>query len=160
MPGYTDYQAMDAYTARKSGSEIAIVLYESTTPSSPLIGNLAGINASDEFETLPVEEAGEDGTNEIVQGRHSVSFNLNGFWTPEKEDLLPSRQNFIGRSFTAMEVIAGGRPGAGTPVRVYTGCKMSGYTAAHGARGLKTIDLRFSALRRYSGEEWSELAGS
>jgi hypothetical protein len=156
---YADFEASDAYESKHGGAEIAIVIYPSDDPTIPLIGAATGINATDDFETLRVEEAGEDGANEIVTGRHTIDFTVNSFWTPGRNDRLPTRQSFIGKEYTVMEVIAPGRSGAGTPVNVYTGAKLSRNGSSHGARGLKTTDLAFSALTRYNGAEWAALSG-
>jgi hypothetical protein len=157
---YAEFAGTDAFIEKKSGSHIGIVLYDEATPTTPLIGAATGINATDDFETLPVEEAGEEGANEIVQGRHTINITVNAFWTPQRNDQLPTRQNFIGREFTIMEVIAPLRVGAGTPMNVYTGAKLSRNGNSHGARGLKTVDLAFQALRRYSGQEWADKTGA
>ncbi len=153
--GYADFQKLDAYATKRSGSHVGIVLFDESDPNNPLIGAATGINATDDFETLPVEEAGEDGVNEIVQGRHTINITVNAFWSPQRNDKLPTRQNFIGREFTIMEVIAAQRASAGTPLNVYTGGKLSRNGTSHGARGLKTIDLAFQALRRFTGLEWA-----
>ena len=156
---YAEFQGADSYVEKKSGAHIAIVMFDESTPTEPIIGAATGINSTDDFETLPVEEAGEDGANEIVQGRHSVNLTINAFWTPQRNDKLPTRQNFINREWTVMEVIAPKRIGAGTPVNVFTGCKLSRNGTSHGARGLKTIDLALQAITRYSGKEWADKTG-
>jgi hypothetical protein len=155
---YSDFQALADFTSKHSGAAIGILIYDEDSPGAPIIGAATGINSTDDFETIPIEEAGNDGVDEIVQGRHTNSFTIQSFWTPERNDALPTRQAFIGRKWTVQEVIAPGRPGAGNVVNVYTGCVMSRNGQAHGARGAKTIDLAFQCERRYSGAEWSALA--
>lgn len=157
---YAEFEQSDAYESKHAGAEIAIIIYPSDDPTVPLIGAATGINATDDFETLRVEEAGEEGANEIVQGRHTIDFTVNAFWTPGRNDRLPTRRSFIGKEFTVMEVIAPGRPGAGTPVNVYLGARLSRNGSSHGARGLKTVDLAFSALERLTGKEWAEQAAA
>ena len=159
MP-YAEFAATEEYTSKIAGSAIGIRIYNDREPGAPIIGLATGINATDDFETIPIEEAGNDGVDEIVQGRHSGSATVQSFWTPQRNDALPSRQTFIGKSYTIQEVIAEGRPGAGEIVNVYTGCKLSRNGQAHGARGAKTIDLAFSYERRYTGVEWAAKAAS
>lgn len=160
---YSEFKASDAYTQKHSGSGVRIALYKGSE-AAPLIESTTGINATDDFETLPVEEAGEDGVDEQVTGRHSGSGTLNGFWSPEREDKLPNRQNFIaegnGVEYTIMELAGDNRIGEDLPLRVFVGCKISRYGSGHGARGLKTIDLAFNYTRRYSGQQWADLTGN
>jgi hypothetical protein len=157
---YADFVATDDYRSKHAGSALAILIFNEDSPGPPLISAATGINSTDDFETVPIEEAGNDGVDEIVQGRHTVSFTVQAFWTPERNDTLPTRQDFIGRKWTVMVVIAPGRPGAGNVVDVWTGCVLSRVGGAHGARGAKTTDLAFSAERRYSGQEWATLSGT
>lgn len=154
MP-YADFASTPDYRSKHSGSAIAIEIYDEDNPSSPLIGAATGINATDDFETIPIEEAGNDGVDEIVQGRHTISFTVQAFWSPQRNDALPTRQSFIGRKWTVIEKIAPGRPGAGEIVNVYTGAVNQRVGQAHGARGAKTVDLAFAAERRYNGQEWA-----
>tara|TARA_R110000824_G_scaffold54028_2_gene149061 strand:- start:15345 stop:15830 length:486 start_codon:yes stop_codon:yes gene_type:complete len=156
---YAEFAASDAYVEKKSGSHISIVMFDEKTPTQPLIGAATGINATDDFETLPVEEAGEEGTNEIVQGRHTINLTVNAFWTPQRNDQLPTRQNFIDREFTILEQVAPLRSGHGTVLNAYEGAKLSRNGSSHGARGLKSVDLAFQALRRYNGQEWADKTG-
>lgn len=161
---YSDYQQEDVYDSKHSGSAIRIVLYKSDDPLKPLIGELTGINKSDDFEQVAIEEAGEDGVDEIVTGRHSGSLNLNGFWTPKRNDALPQRSTFLGNDgagdveFTIMEVVGDNRLGEDTVLNVYVGCKCSRYGSSHGARGVKTFDLSFLYTERFSGEAWAAIA--
>jgi hypothetical protein len=160
---YADYKQLDAYVQKQSGSAVRVVITRDAAPATPLLSLTTGINWTDTFEQLPVEEAGEEGINEITTGRHSGSANVNGFWTAERNDKLPSRQNFLdegtGGTYTIMEVVGKKRPGEETPVNVFTGCKISSYGSAHGARGLKTFDLSFIYEERLTGEQWAALTG-
>lgn len=161
---YSEYQAQRAYSATPAGAAVRIVVYRASDPSVALIGRQTGINWDDQFETLPVEEAGNDGTDEHATGRHSGSLTTNGFFSAEKNDELPSRQNFIasgdGEEYTVMQVIADRRTGAGIPINVFEGCKCSRYNSAQGARGLITFDMAFSYARRYNGAEWAAKSGN
>lgn len=156
---YADFVALEDYASKHAGAALSILLYDESNPGAPIISGATGINYTDDFETIPIEESGNDGVDEIVQGRHTINFTLQSFWTPERNDALPTRQSFLGKKYTIMEVIAEGRPGAGTPVDVITGCVLSRNGGAHGARGAKTSDLAFSGERRYNGTEWAALTG-
>jgi hypothetical protein len=159
MGAYTDFMAEDAYATKHSGSGVEIVLVNEEDPTDVVIGAATGINVSEDFEVVPVEEAGNDGVDEIVQGRHSGSLTIQAFFTPEWNDGLPTRQTFIGKSYVILERIPEGRPGAGNVLNAYTGAKMSRKGGAHGARGAKTLDLAFAFERGYNGEEYADLSG-
>lgn len=160
---YADYEALPAYTGRVSGSHIGVAIHEVDSSGKlngdPVIGGTSGINKRGDFEIIPIEEAGNEGVDEIVQGRHSGSVNVQGFWSSERNDKLPTRQSFIGKEYVIFEFIADERPGAGTIVNAYLGCRNNSYGSSHGARGPKTIDLGFAYERRYSGKEWADLNG-
>lgn len=160
---YAQYQATEAYVQKTAGAGIRIAIYRATDPK-PLIASTTGINARDDFETVPIEEAGEDGVNEIVTGRHTGSGSLNGFFTPERNDILPSRQNFLesgnGIEYTILEVTGDRRVGTETNgdavvLNAYTGVKISSYSHAVGARGVVGFDMAFTYTHRFSGEEWA-----
>lgn len=159
---YSEYKAKGAYIEKHSGSAVRIVIYRSSAPSQPLIGATTGINWTDTFEQLPVEEAGEEGVNEITTGRHAGSATVNGFFTPQRNDSLPSRQNFLDEEtngeYTIMEVVGFKRQGVGTPLNVFVGAKINSYGSAHGARGLKTFDLSFTYTERFNGDQWAARA--
>jgi hypothetical protein len=161
---YSDFKKTDAYVDKHTGSAVRIVIYDATDPTTALIGRLTGINGDDGFEIVPIEESGEDGVNEIAVGRHAGNLTINGFFTPERNDRLPTRQNFLagglGKEFTVMQVTGDSRIGDQLPLNVFVGCKCSRNNVAQGARGVLTFDLAFSFTRRYSGEEWATLAGN
>jgi len=159
MP-YAEFQATADYASKHAGAALRILIFNEKDPGAPIIGAATGINGTDDYEAIPIEEAGNDGVDEIIQGRHTVSLTVQGFWTPEWNDRLPTRQDFIGKKWTVMEVIAEDRPGAGEIVDVWTGCVMSRNGLAHGARGAKTFDLAFQAITRYNGKEWAALAAA
>lgn len=158
MP-YQDLIDDPAYPSRVSGAHIGVLIYEEGVTSAPIIGGSSGINHGDDFEGIPIEEAGNEGVDEIVQGRHSSQFTVQAFWSAERNDALPTRQSFIGRRWVVLEVVAADRPGAGEVVNAYLGCVMTGLRGAHGARGPKTIDMTFMCERRYNGKEWASLNG-
>lgn len=158
MP-YADFVADAAYDSRVSGAHVGVMIYEEGNLGTPIIGGSSGINTRDDFEAIAIEEAGNEGVDEIVQGRHSLTFTIQGFWSAKRNDKLPTRQSFIGKRYLVLEVIAEDRPGAGEIVNAYTGCVCSGLGQAHGARGPKTIDMTFTAERRYSGQEYADKFG-
>jgi len=159
MP-YADLVADPAYTSKHSGSGIEILIAEEGDPSQLVIGATTGNNNNEDFETIPVEEAGNDGVDEFVQGRHSGTMSIPAFWTPQWNDTLPSRQDFVGKRYTIFTRIAPGRPGAGTVTNAWIGCTLSRLGISFGARGAVTLDLAFSFKRRYKGQEWADLTGT
>lgn len=156
---YAEFVANQAYPSRVSGAHIGIFVYEEGIIASPIIGGTSGINASDDMEGIPIEEAGNEGVDEIVQGRHSGQMSMQAFWSAERNDKMPTRQSFIGKKYLILEVIAEDREGAGEVVNAYTGCVLTRLGNAHGARGPKTVDMTFLFERRYSGQEWATLNG-
>ncbi len=157
--GYQDFVESQDYDSRVSGAHIAVLVYDETNLAKPVIGGTTGINGGDDFEGIPIEEAGNEGVDEIVQGRHTGQASMQAFWSAMRNDGLPTRQNFIGRKFVILEVIAEGRPGAGNVVNAYTGVNITHLGHAHGARGPKTVDMTYMYETRYSGKEWADLNG-
>lgn len=157
---YADLVASDEYQSKYAGAAIEVVIVDIANPGSPIIGATAGINPADDFETVPIEEAGNDGVDEIVQGRHSGAMTIPAFFSPQYNDSLPTRQDFIGKTYTIYQRIAPGRPQAGAILNVWTGAKLQRYGIAQAARGALTVDLSFAFERRYKGEEWAVLAGA
>lgn len=156
---YADFQADPAYPSRVSGAHVGVFIYEEGVVGLPIIGGTSGINCRDDFEAIPIEEAGNEGVDEVVQGRHSMSVSIQGFWSAERNDQLPTRQSFIGKRYVILEVMAEDRPGAANILNAYTGAVCSGLGQSHGARGAKTIDMTFTCERRYNGSEWAALNG-
>jgi hypothetical protein len=159
MP-YTDFAASDAYVSKQSGSGLEVVLLDETDLDVVVVGAVSNYNFTDDFEVIPIEEAGNEGVDEIVQGRHSGNGTIQNFFTGQWNDALLTRQNFIGRGFTVQVRIASERSGAGTVVDCFTGVKISRVGASHGARGARTMDLAFSYETRYNGQEWADIAGT
>lgn len=161
---YSEYQATADYGDSQPGAAIRIVIYKASDPSQALIARQTGINADDNFEQLPVEESGSSGVDEHGTGRHNAAFTTNGFFSPEKNDKLPSRQDFLGdgsgEEYTVMQVKADDRIGAGIPINVWVGCKITRYNFQQGARGLLTFDMAFVCTRRYNGAQWAALSGN
>ena len=155
---YAEFAVADAYNSTSTGSAIQVLLINELDAGDVVIAQTTGIQAAEDYETIGVEEAGEEGVNEIAQGRHSGSASIPGFWRPGTNDDLPSRNSFIGKTYTIIEKIAAKRPSAGIILNVYVGCKINRYNQSFGARGLKTHDLGFLFQTRYNGEEWADLA--
>lgn len=153
---YADYTQLDAYQSKVSGSHVEIRLYRADQ-TKPMISQSAGINVSDAYEVLQVEEAGDEKVEETVIGRHNGSGSLEAFWTAERNDALHTPENFLAveNEFTLQEVIARGRPGAGTVVNCYTGVYLSNISHSHGARGLKNMSFQFVYETHYNGLQWS-----
>lgn len=157
---YQEFVASAAYREKFSGSHIDVVIINEDDARDIVIGAASGLNSGENFEALAVEEVGEAGANEIVQGRHDGSISVPAFWTPAWNDSAPTRQNFIGRRFIILERVASERPGSGVVLNAYTGATLRSLNSAVGARGLRTFDLSFVFLTRYSGEEWAAKVAS
>ena len=167
MPTYTQFSATDQYASSLPGAGVRIIIYKVNDDglSAVWIGtSLTGINASEPIELIPVEEAGNEGVDEIVTGRIGpVTANVEGIWSPKINDLLPWRGSFLGagsgEEYVIQEVIGDGRTGEGLPVLIYEGAKIGGVSHAHGARGNKTFSLQFTAKWRYPGQPWAARTG-
>jgi len=156
---YATFQGQDAYVSKVAGAAVEVIILNADDPSDVVIGATTGINMTDNFETNPVEEAGDHKVNEHVQGRHDGGCNVPAFFTPAWNDSLPSADTFLGKEYTILERVAEHRPGAGTILNAYTGCKINRHAQSQGARGNKTIDLGFVYGTRYNGKQWAELGG-
>lgn len=154
---YADFQALADYRTKHTGARIQVIIYNAANPSEVIIGAVTGLNVSEDFEVVPIEEAGNDGVDEHAQGRHTASCTIPAFYTPEWQDKLPTRQSFKGKSYTIMKRVAPGWPGEGTVLAVLVGCVLSRIGDQMGARGALTLDLAFNLTRRYSGAEWAAL---
>lgn len=154
---YADLQALADYRTKYTGAKVAITLYNAENPSEIIIGATTGLNISEDFEAVPIEEAGNDGVDEHAQGRHTGSCTVPAFYTPEWQDQLPTRQSFKGKSYVVMARVAPGWPGEGTVLDVLVGCVLTRMGKQMGARGALTLDLAFNITRRYSGAEWAAL---
>lgn len=157
---YAEFAATEAYASTYAGSAIQVLIVNEEDPTDQVIANTTGLQVSEDYESLPVEEAGEEGVNEIAQGRHSGSLSIPGFWRPTLNDQLPTRQSFLGKRYTIFERVAAGREGAGTILNAYVGCRINRNGQSFGARGLKSFDLAMLFTRRYSGEEWAAISPS
>lgn len=157
--GYQDFVDSKDYDSRVAGASIAVLVYEEGDLSKPVIAGTTGINAGDDFEGIPIEESGNEGVDEIVQGRHTGQASMQAFWSAARNDRLPTRQDFIGKRYIILEVMAEDRPGAGQVQNAYTGVRITHLGHAHGARGPKTVDMTYMFEHRYTGLQWATLNG-
>jgi hypothetical protein len=157
---YSDFQALPEFREKQSGAGVEILIFDAADPGAPIIGAASSMNLTQEFAVTPVEEAGNDGVDEFVQDRHTGRADISAFFTPAWAESIPTRQSFIGKSYTVIERIAPGRAGAGTPLRVLTKARITGVSDSHGARGAMTTNLSMVFSRAYNGAEWAALAGS
>ncbi len=161
---YSELIANATYRRAQTGSGLRVVILRVSDGATVLIGSTSGLSASDDFEQLPVEEAGEEGVNEIATGRTSGSANCQGHYRLSSNDILPSRASFLGANgdgeeYVVMKVRGDKRLGTGIPVDVFTGAKISRYGTQQGARGLVTFDLAFVYKQRWNGKEWMARSG-
>lgn len=159
MPYADEFAVADSYRSKKSGSHVEIILVDENDPARAIIGAGTGINWNDDFECIPVEEAGNDGVDEIVIGRNSCSGSINAFWTPQWNDALPSRASFIEKKFIIFEQLSSKRPFAGTILNAFVGAAISQVGSNHAARGAKMTNLSFMCEQRYTGAEYAALNG-
>ena len=159
MPPYADLVASPAYISKYAGAAIEVVIADANAPQNVIIGATAGISPAEDYEAVPIEEAGNDGVDEYAQGRMTGAMRIPAFFTPQWNDTLPTRQSFVGKRYIITERIAPGRPQAGTILNVYVQCTLRTLNSQMGARGAKTLDLEFAYTRRYNGSEWAALTG-
>lgn len=157
---YTEFAEQEAYRSKHAGSGLAVVIRNAKDPTDTVVGATTGIQPTDDFEKIPIEEAGESVVEEIVDGRHTGSMSIPAFWTPEWGDKLPTSQNHIGKEYVVLITVAEDREGAGTVVDAYTGCKITRVSPPYGARGARTLDIAFLFKRHYNGQEWANLTGT
>lgn len=157
---FSDFQALPEFREKQSGAGVEILLFDADNPGGPIMGAASSVNITEEFGVTPVEEAGNDGVDEFVQDRHTGRADISAFFTPLWAQSVPTRQSFIGKSYTVIERIAPGRAGAGTVVRALTKCRITGVSEGHGARGAMTTNLSLVFSRKYNGGEWAALGGS
>ncbi len=160
--GYAAFQADPKYASKEAGAFTAIAIENETDTADVIRGATTGLNTSQAFEVLEVEEAGNDGVDENVQGRMTVSGSFSLILSPRYGDWIPTRQDFIGRIYTLREYIA--KPDddtfVGTTTRAVTGCVIESVQTTTGARGLKTANMSFKAERLYTGAEWAAKTGA
>jgi hypothetical protein len=157
---YADFQALPEFREKQSGAGVEILIFDAANPGAPIIGAASSLNVTQEFAVTAVEEAGNDGVDEFVQDRHTGRAEVSAFFTPAWSESVPTRQSFIGKSYTVIERVAPGRAGAGTVLSVLTKCRITGVSDGHGARGAMTTNLSLVFSRKYNGAEWAAAAGS
>lgn len=165
MSDYATLLGSDQYDSKIAGSAVGVVLVNALDPSDIVVGAATSFTASQQYEQVPVEEAGNDGVDEFVDGRHAGTFNLSAFYTPQWADKVPTRQQFIDREYVILKTIApnrtkGGSDIAGAVLDAYVGCKINAVASQHGARGAMMLDISGVFTRQYSPAEWSQLAGA
>ena len=161
--GYSDLATSDRYEAKQSGADVAFMLLDESDPNNAdlrIVGNVSSLTANSDFERIPIEEVGERVVSEIVDGRVTVNGSLTSFWAPKWGDKLPTTQDFVGKSYTILKLVAPDRPNAGTVLGAVTGAKITSCNESLAARGALSVNMGFVAQRRYSGQEWANLTGT
>lgn len=157
---YASFVSTDPYASKHSGAGLRVRIVNEDDPADLVIGAVASLSPSDQYEVTRIEEAGEEIVNELVQGRHDGTATIGGFWTPEWGDNVPTPQNFIGRSFVISVEIAPSFPGAGTVQDAFVGCKINRVGSDFSARGARSLSVGFDYKRHYNGQEWADLTGA
>ena len=159
---YSDFKDGPTYASKRSGAGVGFLLVNALDASDVIVAAGTSLNDRNDFETIPVEEAGNDGVDEHVQGRHSGSGSLALYFTAQANDKLPTRENFLGKVYTVLRFIAN-IPGSDSPDTVldaWVGVRISGINTQHGARGNLSIDASFVFTNHYNGEQYAEIASS
>lgn len=167
---YAEYQDTPAYLAAHPGAGLRFALYRADQ-TEPLIGRTTGMSDNEPIELIPIEEAGNDGVDEIATGRHGPGTgSISLFWTPERNDKLPTRGSFLaeghGIEYTLLVMTGKNRVGTdnatgeGVVLDAYTGLKISSMSSQTGARGLRTQTLQVMYENRMNGAEWAAYAGA
>ncbi len=156
---YSTFQTLEEYLEKHSGSALMVSIVNQQDPADLLVGMTSGLNPNENFETLPVEEAGNEGVDEIAQGRHDGSMSVPAFWTPQWNDRVPTRENFIGKTYMVIVSIGAKRPGEGTVVDVFLGCKLNNVSSPFSARGLRSFNLSFVFEDHKNGAQWAAGSG-
>ncbi|MFA5801220.1 MAG: hypothetical protein WC911_01955 [Thermoleophilia bacterium] len=160
--GYADYQTSGAYAAKQAGAFHSVVLQNEADATDKLVGATTGISWNEDYEGIPVEEMGNDGVDEHVDGRMTVSGSFTMNASSQRLDAMPTRQDFIGKRYTITQQVAKSADSTaiGTVVWVCTKCKITGISGQNAARGIQTLSVNFVGSRRYSGAEWADLTGA
>lgn len=160
---YSELQATPSYANVPAGAAIRVVLVRVSDGATVLVGSTTGLSWSDDFEQNPILEAGLEGIDEHATGAHTGAANASINFRPETNDLMPTRDSFLGEGegveYTIFQVKADRRVGPGIPISVCEGCKITRYATEQGARGILTAQLSFVYQRRYSGAEWATKTG-
>ena len=160
--GYADYQTTPQYANKQSGALHGMLIQNEADPTDKLQGATTGFNWNEDYEGIPVEEMGNDGVDEHVDGRMTVagSFTMNA--SSKRVDALVSRSRHIGLRYTIIEYIAkSGNPDVvGTVVSAATKCKLTALSSQNASRGIRTISVNFAGSTRYTGAEWADLTGA
>lgn len=157
---YDDLRNSASYQAKVPGAATEVYIVDANDPAQRIIGASTGINMVESYETIPVEEGGNDGVDEFMQGRHDAGATVGAFFTPDWNDRMPTRQDFLGREFTIFERFGPTFPNAGEILNVYIGCRINRVTLNSQARGARTFDIGIAFTRRYNGAQWASLAGA
>jgi hypothetical protein len=159
MADYTAFMLEESYPRKRTGAQLVVSIMNAANPAERAVSATTGLNRNESFEVVAVEEVGNDGVDEQVQGRHSGSFSCSAYFSAEQNDKLPTRQDFKGKEYLVLVQIAEGWPGAGNVLDAYVGCVLSEEGSQMAPRGAATVNLSFSYTRRYNGKEWAALGG-
>jgi hypothetical protein len=140
-----------------SGAAEHVVIIDEN--NNQIIGRGANFSWQDTFEQVPVDEYGKTGIDEYSPGRMIGGGTLGTFTIPNLNDELPTRDTFATKSFTVQEIIAPGRPGAGTVLNVFQGVKFTVVGGNFGPTGVSARNVNFVYTNRINGEVWAEQQG-
>lgn len=146
------------YDGKRAGSTFLVQIRDVATKALVADG-VTQWSADDAFEVLQVEETGEDGINETVDGRHNGQGSFSGNFTAHRQDLLPSRSDNV-REFTITVKPRPDQADAGIPQIVLVGVHFTSINVQGAARGLVTLTGAFTYQRKYTGVKFAVQSGT
>jgi hypothetical protein len=163
--GYTAFKADAAYTSKTAAAFIALALINENDSTDRLAGAFTGGNVGDPFEVIPIEEGGNDGIDEYVQGRNGpVNVSVTMQLAPKYVDWLQSRNNYLGKRFTLLAYMEDrNKPDmewTGTVLWAVTGVVVSSIDINHGARGAVNCTVTGQGETKYTGDQWATKTGA
>ncbi len=134
------------------GPGLRAILYDSS--GEKILGQGTNLNWQDDFEIYPVEEWGTTGIDEFVPGKMRGSGSIGTLCIADINDNLPRRGNFVNAGpFTIQEIVADGRPNAGTIINQFEEVWLTVHSGNFGATGLAAKNVNFVYGKRTPGAE-------
>jgi len=107
---------------------------------APFLARASSLSNNDNFPRIPVQEIGNDGTNEFADGQHTGSLQVGKFWGKNKviKRFLPRRDktNNITHLCKKTFCLVKYSTCTGTYLEKFTGCKISRVSQSVSANGV------------------------
>lgn len=146
------------HEGKKIGAIVLITLTDNATGKVVMSG-VTQTSADDQLEVVQIEESGESGVNESVNGRHNGSGSMSGNFSIKRHNLLPSRED-NNRFFTLVAKPRTDQPDAGYPLWVLTDLCFTAIQVGSGSRGPVTVSGSFTYQRKWTGLQWAKKSGT